>query len=104
MTREVRAVAGDPVQTIRARDAAVVAMIDAVRAVGEDRIAGDRPTALWLADWRTLLDARAGYADDIAAGRDPEWVTPTVDGTLITDRMVSVGVECTVPPEISDPR
>jgi hypothetical protein len=104
MTREVRAVVEEPVQAIRARNDAVIAMIDAVRAVGEDRIEDDRPTAAWLDDWRTLVDARARYADDLAAGRDPEWAVPVVDERPITERMIMVQLDCAVPPEVAEGR
>ncbi|MCE6998251.1 hypothetical protein LZG04_26135 [Saccharothrix sp. S26] len=104
MAREVHAVVGDPVQAIRARNDAVVTMIDAVRAVGEDRIADDRPAAEWLADWRALVDARARHADDLAAGRDPGWVVPAHDGRPITERMAAVSLDCAVPPEVTEGR
>lgn len=104
MTREVRTVAADPVQAIRDRNDAVIAMIDAVRAVGEDHVADDRPTELWLADWRALVDARSRYADDLAAGRDPRWVVPVADGQPVTERLGTVGLDCAVPPEVAEAR
>jgi hypothetical protein len=104
MTREVSAVVGEPVQAIRARNDAVIAMVDAVRAVGEDRIEDDRPTAAWLDDWRMLVDARARYADDLAAGRGPEWAVPVVDERPITERMIAVELDCAVPPEVAEGR
>lgn len=104
MTREVRAVAADPVRSIRDRNDAVIAMIDAVRAIGPDLIEEDRPTALWLADWQALVDARSRYADDLAAGRNPRWVVPDADGQPITERLVTVGLTCAVPPEVAEAR
>lgn len=104
MNREVRAVAADPVQSIRDRNDAVVKMIDAVRALGADRIEQDRPTALWLADWQELVDARYRHADDLAAGRNPQWAVPVADDRAITDRLVTVGLDCAVPPELAEAR
>ncbi|CAL9664177.1 hypothetical protein SUDANB95_07120 [Actinosynnema sp. ALI-1.44] len=104
MARDVRAAVGDPVAVIRARNDAVVAMVDAVRALGPDRIARDEPTAAWLADWRALVDARARYADDLAAGRAAVWTPPLADGVPVGDRLASVGVDCAVPAEVADPR
>lgn len=104
MTRDVRSAAADPVQAIRARNDAVITMVDAVEAVGADRLAGDRPANLWLADWRALVDARARYADDLAAGRTPAWAVPAVDGQPITERLATVGLDCAVPPEVAEAR
>ncbi|WP_156077547.1 hypothetical protein [Saccharothrix sp. NRRL B-16314] len=69
-----------------------------------DTTEDDRPTAAWLADWRTLVDARARYADDLAAGRNPEWTVPVQDDRLITERMSTVALDCAVPPEIAEAR
>lgn len=104
MNREVREVVAEPVRAILTRNDAVIAMIDAVREVGEERIADDHPTGLWLADWRALVDARARYADDLAAGRNPGWVVPVVDGRPVTERVGEVGVDCAVPPEVAEGR
>ena len=104
MNREVLAVVAEPVQAIRARNDAVTAMIDAVREVGEERIADDEPTDLWLADWHALVNARARYADDLAAGRNPAWVVPVVDGRPVTERVGEVGVECAVPAAVAEGR
>ncbi|XVV03762.1 hypothetical protein ACQPW3_41755 [Actinosynnema sp. CA-248983] len=104
MARDVQAAVGDRVAVIRARNDAVVAMVEAVRALGPDLIAGDEPTAAWLVDWHSLVDARARYADDLAAGRAPVWTPPVAGGAPVVDRLASVGVDCAVPAEVADPR
>ncbi|MDG4800197.1 hypothetical protein [Micromonospora sp. WMMD980] len=99
---------GAPVEAqaraIREQDAAVTVMVARVRELDRDLRADDRPTNAWLADWETLVEARERHAADLAAGRRPHFVIPTADGKPITGRMNSVGLSCTVPPQLVDLR
>ncbi|MGS2615970.1 hypothetical protein ACVCAH_15815 [Micromonospora sp. LZ34] len=90
------------VRSIREQNAAVAAMVAQVRGVGRDLLADDHPTTAWLADWDTLVEARERYAVELAAGREPHFVVPTVDGRPLIDRMNSVGLRCEVPPQLVD--
>ena len=43
-------------------------------------------------------------ADDRAAGRSRRWVTPVADGRVSAERLITAGVDRTVPPEVADGR
>ena len=111
MTRAVQEAASPPgatdavrVRAIREQNTAVAAMIRTIRALGVDRLANDHPMLLWLADWQTLVDRRARYADSLASGRHVPFVVPAADGRPITDRLNQVGLACTVPAQLTDLR
>lgn len=90
--------AGAPVDraaaAIRAQDAAVEEMVASVRTLGTERLANDRPTQAWLADWSTLVAAREQYAAALASGGTPTWAVPVADGKPITRRMATVDAPC----------
>ncbi len=84
-------------RVIREQNVEVVALIDRVRALGTELITDDEPTDSWLRDWQLSVDARARYADDLEAGREPSFVVPVVWNTRVPDRMNRVGLDCVVP-------
>lgn len=108
MTRAVREAAAPAKAsgTVRARamqeqNAAVTAMIRTIRALGAERLDNDHPMPGWLADWQTLVDQRARYAGALASGRPLPFVVPIADDRPITDRLNEVGLDCTVPAELT---
>ncbi|MDC5698898.1 hypothetical protein OO014_16725 [Intrasporangium calvum] len=82
-------------RAIRAQDAAAQGLIRAMEGLGHDRLAGDHPALYWLDDWRTLIQLREKYAQDLGAGLHPHLKLPTVDGIPISRRMPEVA-DCQV--------
>lgn len=109
MTEAVRQAAAPPkasnavrARAIREQNAAVSAMIATIRGLGAERLDNDHPMPGWLADWQTLVDQRARSADALAQNRSAPFVVPTADGRPITDRMNEIGLDCTVPPVLTN--
>lgn len=94
-------------QSIAAQNVAVEDMVDDIRSVGGDLLAGDPPTDEWLADWGRLVDAREAYADEILDGTMPDLQIPTDDhGDDIYLRMDDVfftDSTCEVPAVLLNP-
>jgi hypothetical protein len=90
---------------IREQDAAITAMVAEIRAVGRDRLEGDRPAVDWLADWADLARLREAYADELARGGRPTLRIPEVDGVPVSERMDAVALDedCQVAEELSRP-
>ncbi|CAL9465984.1 hypothetical protein SUDANB95_02720 [Actinosynnema sp. ALI-1.44] len=104
MARGVRATVlpEDPVgrvSAIRAQNAHVLTMVGKVRALGPGVLNWDQPANKWLGYWEKLVEARAEYADGLAAGRPVVWVVPSIgaNGKPVTERLDSVGIDCAVP-------
>jgi hypothetical protein len=56
----------------------------------------------WLNDWERLVGARESYAASLQAGRPRQLALPEDgDGEVITARMNNVGLDCTVPLELT---
>lgn len=93
---------GDPpdraAAAIRAHNDAVIAMVLAVRELGDDRLDEDNPTRAWLGDWETLVQAREEQADVVETGSPVAFDVPqTEDGFPITGRMSEAIASCGVP-------
>jgi len=108
MAREVAAIPpaapGDTagqVTVIRAQNQALEHVVTSMTDLGPELLSGDHPANQWIADWKTLIQLREDYADALAAGSEPTFEVPTVDGYPITHRMSESGVECPIPPEIT---
>jgi hypothetical protein len=62
----------------------------------------DVPLKTWMADWEQLVLAREAYAAALAAGHQQPLKLPAdPTGQPIIRRMNSVGLDCTVPPELT---
>ena len=85
------------VGAINAQNDAVVELVAAVEALGEERLLADQPAWSWLEDWDRLVAARDGYARALAAGKPKPLQLPIIDGQDIVDRLNGVGVNCRVP-------
>lgn len=86
------------VKAIRQQNEAVNLMLDQIRRVGPDLVAGDVPLPEWLNDWEALVRARKDYADALEAGRQKQLELPVdAEGVPIIKRMNEVGLTCTVP-------
>lgn len=103
MTRAVRKLAPEAGMTtaqqvvaLRSQSTAVTAMVNTVRDLGPEVLAGDRPTEDWLRDWESLVSARDLAIDRIARGMDSDFQVPVEDGEPITTRMSGLD-QCTVP-------
>lgn len=90
------------VEAILQQNDAVNLMLDQIRRVGPDRVAGDVPLPEWINDWEALVRARKDYADALGAGRQKQLELPVdAEGVPIIKRMNEVGLTCTVPPELT---
>ncbi|HEY7718374.1 MAG TPA: hypothetical protein VH915_06415 [Pedococcus sp.] len=90
------------VAAIRAQNGEILLMVDRVRSLGEDLVARDVPLTTWLADWERLAQAREAYAARLQAGAPRPLTLPEdIEGEPITQRMNAVGLDCTVPPELT---
>jgi hypothetical protein len=89
------------VGAIRAQDQALGRLVTSMEALGQDRLSHDHPAQPWIADWQTLIRLRETYADDLAAGRHPTLVIPTIDGYPITHRMSDPGIDCPIPAQLT---
>ena len=93
---------GHRVAAIRAQNDEVLLMVDRIRALGYDLVSGDLPLQTWLNDWERLVGARESYAASLLAGRPRQLALPEDgDGEPITTRMNTVGLDCTVPLELT---
>lgn len=94
-------------QTIARQNVAVEDMVDDIRSVGQETLAGDPPSDEWLADWDRLVDAREAYAEEILEGSLAQLQVPTDDrGEDIDIRMDDVfigGSPCEVPEVLLNP-
>lgn len=105
MSAEVTALAPPPGESparaaaaIRRQNAAVLAMVATVRDLGDDRLDRDHPSRAWLADWETLVQARAAQADIVETSSPAPFEVPqTEDGYPITTRMSESVTSCEVP-------
>lgn len=87
---------------VEAQNSAVAEMLARIRALGSERVAGDAPLTSWLGDWESLLRARQAYAASLRSGRPLPYRVPRDDaGEPITTRMNDVGLDCTVPRELT---
>ncbi|HEY7718463.1 MAG TPA: hypothetical protein VH915_06865 [Pedococcus sp.] len=87
---------------IRAQNDEVLLMVDRIRALGYDLVSGDLPLQTWLNDWERLVGARESYAASLLAGRPRQLTLPEDGGgEPVTTRMNSVGLDCTVPLELT---
>ena len=86
-------------QLIRAENKAVASMVSDVRALGHQRLSGDRPTEAWLADWETLVRAREDFSRSPDLG-EKAFRVPIADGEPIAQRMDTVGL-CPVPTQLT---
>ena len=90
------------VNAIRAQNQAVLGMLEQIRRVGTERMERDVPLKTWMADWEQLVRARETYAAALSAGHQKPLTLPAdPDGQPIINRMNSVGLDCTVPPELT---
>lgn len=96
---------GEQARRIIDQNDAVEQMVEAIRELGSDVLARDRPTQEWLADWDRLVEARATFARDLATETRATLDVPRVDGQSITDRMdeATLLIECVVPEELTEP-
>jgi hypothetical protein len=109
MRKSVHGVAPPPeapirvrVSAIRAQNQAVLGMLEQIRRVGPERMQRDVPLLTWMADWEQLVRARETYAAALAAGHQQPLKLPADPrGQPIIARMNSVGLDCTVPPELT---
>jgi hypothetical protein len=90
------------VAAMRAQNDEVLLMVDRIRALGYDVVSQDLPLQTWLNDWERLVGAREAYAASLLAGRPRQLALPEDgDGEPITTRMNDVGLDCTVPVELT---
>jgi hypothetical protein len=109
MRKSVHGVAPPPeapirvrVSAIRAQNQAVLGMLEQIRRVGPERMQRDVPLTTWMADWEQLVRARETYAAALAAGHQQPLKLPADrTGQPIIARMNRVGLDCTVPPELT---
>jgi len=85
------------VGAINAQNDAVVELITAMEALGQERLTADQPATSWLQDWQRLVSARDGYAQSLVAGKARPLQLPVVDGRDLVERLNGVGVNCRVP-------
>jgi hypothetical protein len=62
-------------------------MLDEVTAVAPTDEKGQAIVPLWEADYRTLLEDRYRYADQLASGQDGPFTETAVEGVPITERI-----------------
>lgn len=109
MRKSVHGVAPPPeapvrvrVSAIRAQNQAVLGMLEQIRRVGPERMERDVPLKTWMADWEQLVRARETYAAALAAGHQQPLKLPADSaGQPIIRRMNGVGLDCTVPQELT---
>ncbi|WP_407341555.1 hypothetical protein [Pengzhenrongella phosphoraccumulans] len=76
-------------ERITAGNAAIEELVNAMNALGHCVLAGDEPSAAWIADWRRLQEARSDVAVALPAAPQTQLVMPlTPDGYPITRRMI----------------
>ena len=64
-------------------------LVTTMNALGHDVLAGDQPSAAWIADWRRLQEARSDVAVALPVAPQTQLVVPlTPDGYPITRRMI----------------
>ncbi len=63
------------------------AMLDDLERDLPDDPKGAAIVPAWIADWRTLLQDRYDYADDLRAGNDRAFTETPVEGVPITERI-----------------
>lgn len=85
------------VGAINAQNDAIITLVEAVRAVGTQRLDADQPANRWLDDWGRLVTARDAYARSLVAGKPVPMDLPVLDGTPLVDRLNKVGLNCRVP-------
>jgi hypothetical protein len=87
---------------VEAQNVAVADMLSRIRALGPEQVTGDAPLTSWLSDWESLLRVREVYAASLRAGKPKPLRVPTdAEGEPITTRMNDVGLDCTVPLELT---
>lgn len=96
VTRALERPTGDRPAKIFAGNAAIEVLIEDVNALGADKLADDLPAADWLADWRTLAEARGEFAARVTADPRASFDLPMIeDGYPITERMTwASGAAC----------
>ncbi|KRB74004.1 hypothetical protein ASE01_18590 [Nocardioides sp. Root190] len=87
---------------MRNQNSAIAEMIDDIRSIGTDKLAGDHPAEDWLADWENLIDLREDYADALTRGEQPVLTIPMTDGMPIIARMDDTA-DCSVAAELAQP-
>lgn len=65
----------------------LAAMLDDVEAVEPSDPKGQAIVPDWIADYRSLLDNRYDYADQLRSGQDGPFTEDPVDGVPITERI-----------------
>jgi hypothetical protein len=89
------------VTAVRAQNEAVLQMLDHIRSLGPERVAGDLPMPSWISEWESLVRARELYAASLEKGKPlPLEVPPGEEGEPITAWMNGVGLDCPVPYEL----
>jgi hypothetical protein len=95
-----------PALVIRAQNAAIDVLISSMEQLGTKTLRGEPAASRWIADWRTLRDARAKYADELVAtfpAGGAVFVVPKAHGIPITSRIGEAGVDCPVVKTLGDP-
>jgi hypothetical protein len=88
------------------QNVAVLTMVENIRRIDADERASDRPVDSWLADWESLVRARADYLERVRRGGSTDFRVPRApDGSPITERMEIAGSDvCDVPDVLLHPR
>lgn len=97
----------DLAAAIRDQNRAVTSMIDTIAELPASVLRDDDPTLAWLGDWRSLVEARAGFADRLDEGLTGDFDVPRDgDGRPIDERMHDALLDdvCEVPPVLLNPR
>jgi len=95
--------ADDQVDALADQDAAVLSMVDNLRALPDAMRASDEPLDAWLDDWEALVGARQDYAENLLDGERGVFTMPRDDdGDEIWMRMDFAGY-CEVPESLLFP-
>ncbi|GAB2665313.1 hypothetical protein [Kribbella swartbergensis] len=88
------------VAAIRRQNQAIWDFLEEVYEVGDQRLDGDVPSRRWLEDWKAIMSLRERAVVELAAGVEPSYAVPTVEGYPITRRM-NAASSCQVPVELT---